>query len=95
MKQGFVYFMTNKKRGVIYIGVTADWVRRVFQHKQGMIEGFTKRYRCHTLVRLEAYETILEAITQEKKLKNMRRAKKIEIIERDNPDWNDLSLHQA
>lgn len=91
MKCGFVYFMTNKKRGVIYIGVTAYPMHRVHQHQQGKVDGFTKKYRCFRLVRVEEYASIYEAIVQEKKLKNLRRNKKIEIIERDNPSWADLS----
>jgi len=91
MKQGFVYFMSNKKNGVIYIGVTSELIQRDYQHKSGTIEGFTKKYNCKKLVYFECHDAIVTAIEQEKKLKNLPRAKKIEIIERQNPEWRDLS----
>lgn len=91
MKQGFVYFMSNKKNGVIYIGVTSELIQRDYQHKSGAIEGFTKKYNCKKLVYFEYHDAIVTAIEQEKKLKNLPRAKKIEIIERQNPEWRDLS----
>lgn len=82
--------VTNRKDGVLYIGVTSHLAQRAFQHREGLLEGFTKRYRCKLLVYVEFHETMEQAITQEKKLKNLPRAKKTAIIERDNPEWRDL-----
>ena len=89
-KRGYVYFMSNKKQGVIYIGVTSDLRKRVWEHKEHVVEGFTKRYNLDKLVYYEIHDTVVSAIEQEKKLKNVHRKKKIEIIERDNPSWRDL-----
>lgn len=82
--------MANKYRGLIYIGVTDDIVKRATQHKYKMIEGFTKRYGITSLVWYEKHENIIDAMNMEKKLKNLPRAKKIEIIEKINIEWNDL-----
>ena len=87
---GYVYFMSNKRGGVIYIGVTSNLVQRVYQHREGLFEGFTKKYNLKQLVFFEVHESIKEAITAEKKLKNLSRQKKIVFIERENPAWNDL-----
>ncbi len=83
--------MTNKKGGVIYIGVTSNLLQRTHQHKQSLIAGFTKKYRCYLLVYFEQHAAMEDAILAEKKLKNLGRAKKCGIIERDNPAWNDLT----
>lgn len=90
-KQGFVYILTNKKEGALYIGVTSDLVKRIFQHKMGEIKGFSKKYQLKQLVFFEAFDDIQTAILYEKKLKHMRRIKKLEIIQRENPAWNDLA----
>jgi putative endonuclease len=90
MKVGYIYFMTNRKGGVIYIGVTSDLIRRVWEHQQGLVAGFTKRYNAKLLVHYEILDDIETAILYEKKLKNVSRAKKIAIIERNNPEWQDL-----
>ncbi len=89
-KTGYVYFMSNKKDGVIYIGVTSDLIKRVYEHKAGAVEGFTKKYNLKNLVYFEVFEDIETAILYEKKLKNVHRKKKIGIIEKLNPQWNDL-----
>lgn len=89
-KRGYVYFLSNRKRGVIYIGVTSNLVKRTHEHKSDSVAGFTKRYRLKHLVYYEAYDDIGIAIATEKKLKNLSRNKKIEIIERLNPEWKDL-----
>lgn len=86
----FVYIMSSYHR-TIYIGVTGDLVTRVLQHKESKIDGFTKTYKCHSLVYFEEYEYPDEAIMREKQLKKWRRSKKIWLIERMNPEWNDLS----
>jgi len=89
-KQGFVYFMSNKKRGIIYIGVTSILPKRVYEHKSGEMEGFTKRYNLKILVYSEEFDDIETAILYEKKLKNLHRNKKIDIVERMNPEWKVL-----
>ncbi len=90
MQFGYVYMMANKYRGLIYIGVTDDIIKRATQHKHKLLDGFTKRYDITKLVWYEKYEDINEAMVMEKKLKNIPRAKKINIIEKLNIEWNDL-----
>ena len=90
MKQFYVYIMTNQKRGTLYIGVTSDLVRRVYEHKNGLVDGFTKKYELHRLVYYEIVGCAEEAIQREKRLKKWRRASKIELIENANPEWEDL-----
>jgi putative endonuclease len=87
---GYVYIMTNRKGGTLYIGVTSDLVKRAWEHKEGVVAAFTKRYNLHTLVYYEIHGDIETTILYEKKLKNLYREKKIEIIERMNPEWRDL-----
>ena len=86
----FVYFMASQKNGTLYAGVTNDLVRRVFEHKSDFVEGFTRRYRVHTLVWFESTDSIEAAIQREKQLKNWKREWKVALIEKANPDWNDL-----
>ncbi len=90
MKQPRVYIMASKRNGTLYIGVTSNLVQRVWQHKQGLVEGFTKRYRVHTLVWYEVHPSMEAAIGREKALKEWKRAWKLELIETDNPYWLDL-----
>ena len=90
MKQPPVYLLASRCRGTLYVGVTSDLVQRVWQHKQGLVEGFTKRYGVHLLVWFEMHATMLEAITREKRIKAWKRAWKIELIEANNPRWLDL-----
>jgi putative endonuclease len=92
MKTYHVYILANRKNGALYIGVTGHLAQRIFQHREGLIEGFTKKYGVHRLVYAEAYEDVGQAIAREKAMKKWRRAWKIELIERDNPDWDDLYL---
>lgn len=89
-KGGFIYLMANKKHGVIYIGVTSDLMKRCHEHRTSLVKGFTWKYNCKALVYYELFEDIESAIIMEKKLKNLPRAKKIEIVERLNPEWKDL-----
>ena len=84
-----VYILTNKTNTVLYIGVTNDLRRRLYEHKNGQIEGFTKKYYVHKLVYYEEYSEIHEAIVREKQLKRWTRAKKNSLIVRKNPNWND------
>ena len=85
-----VYILSNKPYGTLYIGVTSDLVKRVWQHKNGFVKGFTKRYGVHRLVWCEVHESMASAIGREKALKRWNRAWKIELIEKDNPAWVDL-----
>ena len=90
MKQPCVYILASKRNGTLYTGVTSDLVQRVWQHKNGVVEGFTKRYRVHLLVWLEIHETMVSAISREKAIKEWKRTWKIELIEKSNPIWRDL-----
>ncbi len=90
MKQYYIYILTNKKDGVLYIGVTNDLTRRVWEHKQGIVEGFSSKYQCKNLVYYETAIDINRAITREKQIKKWKREWKIRLIEKDNPDWKDL-----
>jgi putative endonuclease len=87
---GWVYVMSNRADGVLYIGVTSDLVRRVFEHREGVMAGFTKRYGLKRLVYFERYEEIVGAIAREKAMKAWKRGWKVELITRDNPRWDDL-----
>ena len=89
-KQPCVYLLASKRNGTLYIGVTSNLPQRVWQHKEGFIQGFTKRYGVHTLVWYEAHETMESAITREKALKEWKRTWKLALIEKDNPTWLDL-----
>ncbi len=86
----YVYILSNKERGTLYVGVTNDLLRRVYEHKEGLADGFTKRHGTKQLVYFETHESIEAAILQEKRLKRWQRDWKIELIERDNPHWLDL-----
>ena len=90
MKNYFIYVLSSKKNGTLYIGVTNDLKRRVFEHKNNIVEGFTKKYQVHDLVYFEITESIEVAITREKQLKNWKRRWKIELIEKENKNWEDL-----
>lgn len=87
---GFVYILANKPRGALYIGVTNDLVRRVWEHREGVTRGFTKRYGIKHLVYFEAHGTMPLAIQREKVLKHWVRQWKIDLIISMNPDWDDL-----
>ncbi len=86
----YIYIMTNKPNGTLYVGVTNDISRRVWEHKQAKIEGFTKKYSLKRLVFFEKLPTIKEAIAQEKCIKNWERRFKVKLILDNNPDWHDL-----
>ena len=86
----YVYILASKERGTLYVGVTNDLLRRIYEHKEGLADGFTKRHGAKHLVYFETHESIEAAILQEKRLKRWRRNWKIELIERDNPHWVDL-----
>ncbi|HEY4164126.1 MAG TPA: GIY-YIG nuclease family protein [Dongiaceae bacterium] len=86
----WVYTMTNRKNGTLYIGVTSDIGRRVFEHRTGAIDGFTRQYGLKRLVYVEAHYTMPLAIEREKRLKTWNRAWKVRLINKDNPEWEDL-----
>ena len=90
MREYYVYIMTNHSRR-LYTGMTNDLERRVAEHKEGLAPGFTQRYRINQLVYFEEYARVEDAIDREKQIKGWRRAKKIALIERLNPHWDDLS----
>ena len=90
MKQPCVYIMSNKCQGVLYVGVTSDLAKRVWQHKYANIPGFTSHYCLYKLVYFECYEDMYSAITREKQLKKWRRDWKLALIEGSNPTWEDL-----
>lgn len=88
--QPCVYILTSQRNGTLYIGVTSDLTKRVWEHQSDVVEGFTKQYQVHTLVWYEVHESMESAITREKQLKEWRRQWKVELIEKSNPYWNDL-----
>ena len=90
--QYYVYILTNKKNGTLYIGMTNDLERRIFEHKQKLIDGFSKKYSLDRLVYFESFQYVNDAIKREKQLKNWNRRWKIDLIEVENPDWNDLAI---
>ena len=90
MAGGWVYIMTNRPNGTLYVGVTSDLAARVHQHREGTVAGFTKRYGLTRLVHAERHEDIREAIRREKTIKTWRRAWKVRLIHESNPDWDDL-----
>ena len=89
-KQPNVYILASKRNGTLYIGVTSDMAKRVWEHKNDLVEGFTKRYHVHSLVWYELHESMESAIKREKSMKEWRRVWKLELIESVNPDWDDL-----
>ena len=89
-KQPAVYILASKRNGTLYIGVTSNLVKRVWEHKNRLVAGFTRRYRVHQLVWYEMHDTLESAITREKRIKEWKRQWKIELIEQSNPGWQDL-----
>jgi len=89
-KQPAVYILASKRNGTLYIGVTSNLQKRAWEHKNDVIEGFTKQYRVHLLVYYELHGDMVSAITREKQIKKWNRAWKLELIEEKNPDWKDL-----
>jgi putative endonuclease len=88
--QYYVYILASKRNGTLYIGVTSELIKRVYEHKNNLINGFTKKYNVHRLVYYEPTEGINSAIKREKQLKKWKRGWKIELIKKNNPDWRDL-----
>ena len=90
MKDYYVYILASGRNGTLYVGVTNNLSRRVYEHKNDLIQGFTERYEVHLLVWYEIHGHIGEAILREKRIKKWNRAWKIRMIEKTNPDWRDL-----
>ena len=90
MSCGWIYIVTNKPNGILYVGVTSDIARRPYEHREGLIAGFTKRYGLKQLIYIEPHEEILTAIQREKNMKHWPRAWKVRLIHAANPNWYDL-----
>ena len=91
MREGFVYILTNRKNGVLYIGVTNDLPARIEQHRSGAVSSFTQKYQCHRLVWFPRHENIHDARIAERRMKAWKREWKVKRIEEHNPEWNDLA----
>ncbi|MBQ8481461.1 MAG: GIY-YIG nuclease family protein [Alphaproteobacteria bacterium] len=87
---GYVYILASRRNGTLYVGVTSNLTKRVYEHKMELYEGFTKKYNVKMLVYYEIFDDITEAIKREKILKGWRRERKIKLIESDNKEWSDL-----
>ena len=90
MKQSYIYILFSRKNGALYVGVTSDLIRRVYEHKNNININFTKKYNINKLGYYEVYDDILLAIAREKQIKSGTRKKKIDLIESVNPEWKDL-----
>lgn len=90
MSKPAVYILASQRNGTLYIGMTADLVKRVWEHKNDVVEGFSKKYCVHTLVYFELHEAMDSAMVREKQLKKWRRDWKLALIEKENPQWHDL-----
>jgi len=90
MKYFYVYILSSKKNGTLYTGVISNLVKRIYEHKNGLVDGFTKKYNIHLLVWYEVHESAESSITREKQIKKWNRAWKIKLIEKENPFWNGL-----
>ncbi len=90
MKNFYVYILCNKRNGTLYIGVTSELIKRIYEHKNNLVDGFTKKYNVHRLVLYEMHTTSETAINREKQIKKWKRKWKLELIEKNNSEWNDL-----
>ncbi len=90
-KTYYVYILASKRNGTLYVGVTSNLMKRLYEHKSGVIHGFTQEYKVHTLAYYEITTDVNAALTREKQLKKWNRAWKLELIEKMNPGWKDLS----
>ena len=93
MQEGYVYILTNRKDGVLYIGVTNDLANRVMQHRSGAVPGFTKKYNCHRLVWFQRHDNLHDARVVERRMMAWQRAWMVRVIEEVNPAWDDLSTN--
>lgn len=85
-----VYILASKRNGTLYTGITNHLQRRIWEHKQSAVDGFTKKYKVHMLVYYELHSDVIQAIAREKEIKKWRRIWKLKLIEKNNPDWKDL-----
>jgi len=90
MEKFYVYILCSKRNGTLYTGVTSDLIKRVYEHKNGLVEGFTRKYKVNRLVWYEIHDSAEAAIRREKQIKKWNRAWKLELIEKGNPQWGDL-----
>ena len=90
MKEFYVYILSNKYRGTLYVGITSNLIKRIWEHKSDLVEGFTKKYQTHQLVYFEKHQDAKTALNREKNLKAWKRNWKIELIEKNNSKWDDL-----
>jgi putative endonuclease len=90
IKQPAIYIFASQRNGTLYIGVTSDLEKRVYQHKNDMVKGFTSKYKVHLLIYFELHQNMEEAILREKRLKEWKRSWKLKLIEKNNPNWEDL-----
>ena len=90
-RPGWVYILANKRNGTIYLGVTSDLSHRIYQHREGTVPGFAKEHGCDILVWFERHDDLQDARQRELRMKKWKRAWKLELIEKDNPQWRDLS----
>jgi len=90
MKRFFVYILCSSRNGTLYTGVTSYIIKRIYDHKHGMVEGVTKKYNVHCLVWYEMHDSVESAIIREKQIKKWKRSWKLKLIEKNNPQWNDL-----
>ncbi|MFM9853170.1 MAG: GIY-YIG nuclease family protein [Sphingomonadaceae bacterium] len=91
-KQGFVYIMASGRHGTTYVGVTSDLTQRIYQHREGILGGFTSRHNITRLVWYDVFDRVTDAIVREKQIKKWNRDWKIRLIEETNPDWSDLAI---
>ena len=89
-KNFYVYILCSKRKGTLYVGVTSNLIKRVYEHKNNFVDGFTKKYTVHRLVWYETHDSAESAITREKRIKKWKRSWKLELIEQGNPEWVDL-----
>ena len=90
MKLFYVYILSNRKNGTLYTGITSNLIKRIYEHKNNFVDGFTKKYNIHNLVWYEMYDSAEKAIVREKQIKKWKRKWKLDLIEKCNPKWNDL-----
>ncbi len=90
MKKYYVYILASKRNGTLYIGVTNNIAKRIYEHRNDLLDGFTKKYKVHRLVHVEVYTYIYDALKREKQLKKWNRKWKLDLIEKENPEWIDL-----
>jgi putative endonuclease len=93
MRRNYLYILASKKQGTLYIGVTSNLARRVYEHKINIVPGFSSKYKTSVLVHIEEYSLMTDAIAREKTLKKWNRSWKIKLIDDHNPEWNDLSQY--